>query len=80
MNFGNDCCKNLCYHLEAVIFVKALNPWVRCAFGNVLLFGPDVLMYQNSEQKTISSDAKVLGLAMLEGLQATKHSLARSHY
>ena len=65
---------------ELVIWLKELNPWVRCAFGNVLLFGPDVLMYQNSEQKTISSDAKVLGLAMLEGLQATEHSLARSHY
>ena len=31
-------------------------------------------------KKQSCSDAKVLGLAMLEGLQATEHSLARSHY
>ena len=34
-------------------------------------------IYSNYE---VISDSKVFGLAMLEGLQATEHSLARSHY
>ena len=27
---------NMCYDLKAVTFVKILNPWVSCAFGNIL--------------------------------------------
>ena len=32
------------------------------------------------KDKNVKATKKVFGLAMLEGLQATEHSLARSHY
>ena len=40
--------RNMCYHLTAVTFVKALNPWDSCVFGNVLYL--DLKMFEEKKR------------------------------
>ena len=39
-----------------------------------------LILHHNVKNSNKRRNSKVFGLAMLEGLQATEHSLARSHY